>query len=316
MIPPEGRRAARRAGAGFGALAGAAFGLIVLGAIVRAHNAGLACPDWPLCFGWVVPAFDFKVALEWGHRALAGAVSLGLIAASLPVLRAPALRARAGAALAIVWALLCVQVVLGGLTVLLGLAPWTVTAHLLVGHAFFAALAWVASDLLAAARPAEPVPALAPAVTAAALACAALLGVQLALGGLVSSHYAGLACAHFPTCDGSSVAPSLSGLVGLHVAHRFGAYALSAAVVAFFWLARRDPACAGPARLALRLVLVQLVIGVANVLLRLPVEVTALHSALAAALTLAITAGARGALRAHAPDRSATASAEAAWGVS
>jgi hypothetical protein len=47
----------------------------VLGALVRAHEAGLACPDWPLCFGELVPRFDLKVAFEYGHRVTAGAVA-------------------------------------------------------------------------------------------------------------------------------------------------------------------------------------------------------------------------------------------------
>ena len=46
--------------------------LIVFGASVRVHGAGLACPDWPLCFGEVVPAIDFQVGLEFGHRVIAG----------------------------------------------------------------------------------------------------------------------------------------------------------------------------------------------------------------------------------------------------
>ena len=45
----------------FAGLAALTFGLIVLGALVRAHGAGLACPDWPLCFGEFVPELDLKV---------------------------------------------------------------------------------------------------------------------------------------------------------------------------------------------------------------------------------------------------------------
>ena len=48
----------------------------MLGALVRAHEAGLACPDWPLCFGEFVPAFDLRVGFEYSHRVLAGSVSL------------------------------------------------------------------------------------------------------------------------------------------------------------------------------------------------------------------------------------------------
>ena len=68
---------ARGLARGFAALSAITFCLIVFGATVRANNAGLACPDWPLCFGEVVPRFDAKIALEWGHRLLAGLVTLG-----------------------------------------------------------------------------------------------------------------------------------------------------------------------------------------------------------------------------------------------
>ena len=70
MLAESGRvgaddlRAARRLAAGFLALLAMTWALIVLGALVRAHGAGLACPDWPLCFGELVPRFDLKVAFE------------------------------------------------------------------------------------------------------------------------------------------------------------------------------------------------------------------------------------------------------------
>ena len=65
----------RLARAYFG-LAGLTYGLIVLGALVRAHGAGLSCPDWPLCFGDLIPQLDFKVAFEFGHRVLAGCIAI------------------------------------------------------------------------------------------------------------------------------------------------------------------------------------------------------------------------------------------------
>ena len=53
------------------------FVVIVFGSWVRATDSGLACPDWPLCFGKVLPAFDLQIFLEWFHRIIAGLLTLG-----------------------------------------------------------------------------------------------------------------------------------------------------------------------------------------------------------------------------------------------
>jgi cytochrome c oxidase assembly protein subunit 15 len=113
-----------------------------------------------------------------------------------------------------------------------------------------------------------------------------LVVVQMILGGLVSSHSAGLACASFPTCDGDSFAPTLRGLVGIHVLHRANGLLLLGALAWLMWCTRHAPRLGPLARGLTRLVLLQIAVGIANVLLRLPVEVTALHSALAAVIFL------------------------------
>jgi len=128
---PRGPRAEPLA-LGFGALVVLTFGLIVLGSLVRAHGAELACPDWPLCFGELVPQIDLQVGFEWSHRLAAASVSL-----------------------------------------------------------LFAGLAGAALRV----RPAFP-------ATRRLLALAAGLLLQLVLGGLVSSRFAGLACPEWPTCGG------------------------------------------------------------------------------------------------------------------
>ena len=272
---------------GFAGLAAASFVLIVLGASVRAHGAGLACPDWPLCFGELVPSFDMSVGFEWSHRLLAGMVTLGLAALTFGVWRKREVRTALKRPLILAWCLLVTQVVLGGLTVLLRLAPWTVTAHLLVGTSFCLVLLWSARDLfeLGHGHPAERVPLSTSASILLALTALVLLA-QITLGGLVSSHAAGLACASFPTCDGHSLAPSFTGLTGLHVIHRLCAYALFVSYLALAWLTRRAGLTGQLVRLGMRLVLLQIGIGALNVLLTLPVEVTALHSALAAGIVL------------------------------
>ena len=286
-MAPQGdeiERAARRASRVFLALVFMSSALVVLGALVRAHGAGLACPDWPLCFGQLVPALNLSVGLEWGHRALAGAVSLGLVGAAVLVLRNAGLRARVGRPLTLAFGVLAVQVVLGGLTVLLGLAPWTVVAHLLMGTGFCAVLLWISRDLAEVGSEARaPVSGAAAALVGL---CAAAVVVQIGLGGMVSSHYAGLACAAFPTCDGESLAPSLSGLVGLAVLHRIFAVFALVSFGALCWVTRARVTSWRLAWLALRLLILQVAVGALNVLMKLPVEVTAFHSALALSIAL------------------------------
>jgi len=270
---------------GYGALAALTFGLIVLGALVRAHGAGLACPDWPLCFGELVPRFDFHVAFEWGHRLVAGTLSIAFLALSVACLRGARTRTLVGRWIAVAAVLLATQVVLGGLTVLHLLAAWTVTAHLVTGNAFAAVLLVIARRLFEAAAPPVRTP-ISRGLRVGVVATAVLLVAQLALGGLVSSHYAGLVCPDWPACEGGVFYPSWEGAFGLQLAHRTNAYALLAALVACAALARSAPRVARLAAFALALGLVQVALGVANVLLRLPVEVTALHSAGAAGLLL------------------------------
>jgi cytochrome c oxidase assembly protein subunit 15 len=286
-LSADARSRARRAGLAVAGIAAAAWCLVIVGALVRAHGAGLACPDWPLCFGELVPAFDLKVAFEWGHRVMAGALSLALVGLAAYVLTNRELRARYRTPLAFIFAILGVQIVLGGLTVLLGLAPWTVTAHLLTGNAFVISLLWLSRGLLEGARATPVARAAVPGALAGLVsACAVLVVLQFLLGGLVASHYAGLACTTFPLCNGDSLAPTLTGPVGLQVLHRLNAYAVTVAFALFAWRARGN-ARLGPLALAgFGLVLAQVAVGVANVLLLLPIEITALHSALASAIAL------------------------------
>jgi cytochrome c oxidase assembly protein subunit 15 len=267
--------------------------LLVLGALVRAHGAGLACPDWPLCFGEFIPDMNLKVAFEWTHRVVAGGVSICFATLAVLLWRRTSTGDPLRRLLVIAAALLVVQIVLGALTVWKLLASWTVTSHLLVGNAIAASFVWTALALRDrrddAPLPASPTP-LARRWLAATLA---LLFVQMLLGGLVSSRYAGLACPEWPTCNGGAWFPSWRGPVGLHLLHRANGYLLLAALAGFVGLCRGTGRLSALSRLALAIALAQVAVGVANVLTGLPVEVTGVHSALAAALVLGGTAAAR-----------------------
>lgn len=270
-----------------GALVALTAFLLVFGSTVRVHGAGLACPDWPLCFGQVVPAYEFGVYLEFGHRVVAGFVSLGLVGLTWLIARrgafaaAPALRWLVPAAFAV----LAVQVVLGGLTVLELLAEWTVASHLLAGNTFCALLLLIARALAASEAPASRA-AVGPWARAVAVLLAVLLPAQLVLGGFVAGSHAGLACGTWPSCNGAGWFPTLTGPVGLQVVHRIVAYTLAAVVLVNAAAHAGNPRTSRPAWALVALVSLQIAVGVANVLLQLPAEVTLLHSAGAAALML------------------------------
>ncbi len=281
-----GTDAAAALGRAFFGLAAVTYGLLVFGASVRVHGAGLSCPDWPLCFGEVIPTLNFEVFLEWGHRVLASAVSVGFLLLGGAVLLRPATRARAGGFVLAAAVVLALQIVLGGLTVLHLLAFWSVTLHLLTGNLFFAMLVVVGLKLRGS--PAH-VATVGPAVRIVGVLLGAMVVAQMALGGVVSSSYAGLACTEWPTCNGGVWFPTFDGIVGLQLAHRLGAYTLLALSVAFVALTRTAPRLRQPAVLLLALVLTQAAIGITNVLLAMPVEIAIAHSAVADLLVLCLT---------------------------
>ena len=279
-LDAKDRAAAGRLGAGFLALAGCCFGLLVVGATVRVHGAGLSCPDWPLCFGELIPRFDFRILLEWGHRAFAGSLSIGFLVLGALVLRSAPLRARFSGLLGLSALVLAVQIVLGGLTVLKLLAYWSVTSHLLAGNLFLFLLCSVGLGLreLSSGRSALAVSA---PVGWSAAALGAATFVQMGLGGLVASQHAGTACPTWPTCNGLWF-PTMDGIVGLQIIHRLGAYTvLLLALVHLGMALQAGGQAAGQARRAVwivALILVQIALGVINVFWGLPVETAILHA--------------------------------------
>ena len=268
------------------------FALIVLGSVVRTTGSGLACPDWPLCEGRLIPRFQFNVLIEWFHRLAALLVSVLLFATVGFLLMNSATRARlAGLALLAV-ALLMVQVLLGALTVWKLLSPAVVSSHLAVALLLFATtlMLWLISrsESRTDSLPEEARP---PGLLATSGITTALAYGQSLLGGIVSTRHAGLACPGWPDCDGRWF-PPLASLEGIHMLHRMAGYALTAAVVLMAIRARRAPDAAVRAggTLGLALTLAQVALGVANVLLQVPPWLSAIHLANAAAI-LAVLLG-------------------------
>ena len=262
------------------------FALIVIGSVVRTTGSGLACPDWPLCQGRLIPSFQFNVMIEWTHRLVALLVSLALVALSALTFAHSALRKRLGGLAVLALSLLAMQILLGALTVWKLLDPSVVSGHLAVALLIFATLLAYARIAGQAAEAGAVPPAVRPAgLMPAFVGATTLTYLQSLLGGMVSTHHAGLACPDWPTCFGEWF-PPLQGLVGLQMAHRYGAYLLTASVLVAASMARSapDPRVRRAGPLALGLVVGQVVLGVSNVHLDTPVWLSAAHLATATAL--------------------------------
>ncbi len=125
--------------------------LVVVGGATRVMEAGLACPDWPLCFGTWLPGrqMNIQVFLEWFHRLDAFLVSFVLL-----VQLCLSLRWRSHLPKWLPWVygalvfLIGLQAVLGGLTVLQLLPTAVVTAHLFLGLTLVASMSALSQILL------------------------------------------------------------------------------------------------------------------------------------------------------------------------
>lgn len=108
-----------------------------MGSYVSRVGAGLACPDWPLCHGRIIPPLERLILLEWTHRLLVSLVGLLVLGLALAAWRYR-LRERRLALLA--FGVLLAQAGLGGAAVLLRLPPFIVAAHQGLALIFFGTL--------------------------------------------------------------------------------------------------------------------------------------------------------------------------------
>lgn len=306
------------------------FDLIMFGAFTRLTDSGLGCPDWPGCYGHANPlqaheqisaaeaamptgpVTVVKAWIEMIHRYLAMAVGV-LIMAMLAVAWRRWLKSHKTDSDFHPWSptllfgFVCLQGAFGAWTVTLKLQPVIVTTHLLLGMLLLSMLTWlgtrqngIAVTSTASARMALP-----------AGVGMALLCLQIALGGWVSTNYAALACTDFPLCHGAAV-PEMDfangfalwrelgktsdgeflpfpALTAIHWVHRTFAIAVVLFVGWLGFAARRIEGMQRIGTWLLIAIAIQFMTGASTIFLKWPLALAVVHNGGAAVLVMLLT---------------------------
>lgn len=290
-----------------------AFVVILLGAYTRLTDAGLSCPDWPNCYGYITaphteaqlqgaaqlypqtPVNTKKAWTEMTHRYFAGTegiLILFLVGSLLFYRKTKNLKSTAIAITLL--GLLVVQVTLGMLTVTEKLKPVIVLSHLLTGLSILSVLWWAYLDIYLNDRSrflSHARTHLTPWIWLAFV----IVAMQITLGGWVSTHYAGLACIDFPYCNGQLL-PHLqlsqfnTDLITIHMLHRIGALltAIYVGILALFLM--RMPALRLLAIVIFTILALQITLGILNIIWLRPVWIALIHQSVAILLLLTVIA--------------------------
>ncbi len=297
------------------------FDLTLFGAFTRLTDSGLGCPDWPGCYGQATPVgakaqisaeqaamptgpvTHKKAWIEMIHRYLASGVGVLIL-----VLAISSWMERRKIAInpwwpiaTLVW--VCIQGAFGALTVTMKLFPAIVTMHLMGAMVLLALLQAQAVKY----EQSEKAFSASKQTYIVLMAGFALLALQIALGGWVSTNYAVLACAEFPMCQGVWIPPmdmkqgfeiwrelgqtgqgttiALPALTAIHVVHRMFAFIVFGVLGYAAWLLFKQGQKHSAAWLA-GLLLWQLVTGLSNVVLGWPLMAAVSHTGGAAGLVL------------------------------
>ena len=297
-----------------------AFVVIALGAWTRLVDAGLGCPDWPGCYGFVVfptteaeiqlaesryPQFPYeidKAIPEVVHRYFAAA--LGFLAILLVYFAFKyQLPKKIKAITSFLLFFICCQGLFGYLTVSLKLLPIIVTGHLFGGFITLSLFFYLFLNTTNGIKNHN----IGHLKVLGGVALFALI-VQIFLGVWTSTNYASLACADFPTCQGKfipemdfregfnlaqEVGPNyLYGLldnearVAIHYSHRISAIVLT--IIFLILISRLWFSSAAPLASTLGVILItQISLGIMNVVYVLPLYIAIAHNLVAALLLLA-----------------------------
>ena len=302
--------------------------VIVLGAYVRLSDAGLGCPDWPGCYGQfsapdnmeditraelMYPHKTVESGKAWKemlHRYLASTLGLLIVAMAILAWRNKKQLGQQVLLPSMLVVLVIFQGLLGMWTVTHLLKPTIVTLHLLTGLLTLSLLCWCYLKSKPVFRLQEPVT---PLLRNAARFALAILALQIFLGGWTSTNYVALYCPDFPTCAGHWL-PDLNFSDGfrfiqasgvnyeggvlsaeagqtVHFMHRVGAtltFLIVGFLAAFILRQGKNSVLQKVAMTVLLILVIQVALGIANVLLYLPLPLAVAHNAGAALLLLSL----------------------------
>jgi cytochrome c oxidase assembly protein subunit 15 len=299
--------------------------VVMLGAYTRLTDAGLGCPDWPGCYGFIGvpettehiaqaeeafpdrPVEPHKAWNEMIHRYFAS--TLGLLIAIifvLSLLNKEHHRPIKHPMFLLV--LVIFQGALGMWTVTMNLNPVIVMAHLLGGFSTLSLLYLLILRLTPYRVPGGDI-GVRKLLTAGIIGLVILI-LQIALGGWTAANYAATACTQLPICEADwmtnlNVSEAFSLKTGIsnyefgvldytaamtiHVFHRLGAIVTA---VYLLWFAFKLYSKAissffkGLARLLSAVLVLQFALGVSNIYFQLPITVAVLHNIVAVGLVL------------------------------
>ena len=293
--------------------------VVGIGAFTRLSDAGLGCPDWPGCYGkWIVKANIAKPALssldtnkamtEMLHRYLAGILALSLVTTT--IIRAiyfnnSKLIPKTSIYIIL---LLITQGLFGMWTVTWKLHPLAVMPHLIGGISISSLICW---NYYKNHKRKLYIPTKLKYLIQISLV---IIFMQTILGGWTSSNYAALICPDFPTCQGSwlpkmnfnegfqipPIGPnyegglfSLPARTAIHFSHRVGALISCLLICYTLYYSETNkklscPTTISNVRIIFFLTVIQAGLGIANVVLALPLTIAVGHNIVALLIILTL----------------------------